>query len=331
MTGTPTHDCRDAFAATLSDLARADERVVAVVNDSVGSSKLGAFAAEFGPRLVNVGIAEQDQIGIAAGLANGGKIPFVSCAGSFLSARALEQIKVDLAYSKRHVVLCAQSPGVAYGALGATHHSIEDVAWMRVLPGLTVLVPADPIETEQALRWAYGHDGPVYLRVSRMAVPAVHPDGYAFEPGRAATLREGDDVTLIANGTVLHRTLAAADLLAADGVRARVLSMASVKPLDLDAVLDAARTTAGIVTVEEGFAAGGLGGAVAEAVGRHHPTRVRALGFGDAFAETGSAGWLFDRAGLSGDAIADAAREVLQSAGTASRSAGASRSSVTAS
>ncbi len=155
-----------------------------MVNDSVGSSKLDKLKKELPDQLVNVGIAEQDMVGVAAGLENGGKIPFVSGAGCFLSARATEQIKVDLAYSKRHVILCAQSPGVAYGALGATHHSIEDVAWMRILPGMTVLVPADPIETEQALRWAYTHDGPVYIRISRMKVPAVHPDDYHVRAGQ---------------------------------------------------------------------------------------------------------------------------------------------------
>lgn len=255
-----TYDCRDTYTQTLLDIAANDRDVIVVVNDSVGSSKLDKLKKELPEQVVNVGIAEQDMIGVAAGLENGGKTPFVSGAGCFVSARATEQIKADLAYSRRHVVLCAQSPGVAYGALGATHHSIEDVAWMRVLPNMTVLVPADPIETEQAMRWAYTHDGPVYIRISRMKVPAVHPDDYHFEPGRASTLREGDDVTIMANGTVLHRALAAAELLAEDGIQARVLSVGSVKPLDVAAIVAAAEQTAGIVTVEEGLANGGLGG-----------------------------------------------------------------------
>ncbi|MCA0296256.1 MAG: transketolase family protein [Actinobacteria bacterium] len=307
-------DCRDTYTATLLDLARGDRDVVVVVNDSVGSSKLDRLKAELPGQLVNVGIAEQDMVGVAAGLENGGKIPFVSGAGSFLSARATEQIKADLAYSGRHVVLCAQSPGVAYGALGATHHSIEDVAWMRVLPGMTVLVPADPAETEQMLRWAYGHDGPVYLRISRMKVPAVHAESYRFEPGRAVVLRDGDDVTIAANGTVLHRALAAADLLAAQGVRARVLSVGSVKPLDEDAILAAARETSGIVTVEEGLSSGGLGGAVAETVSRHHPAPVTSLGLPDTFAPTGSAGWILDHFGMSPEGIAAAAAELASRA-----------------
>jgi len=304
---TATYDCRDIYNETLLDITRGDRNAVVVVNDSVGSSKLDKLKKELPGQLVNVGIAEQDMIGVAAGLENGGKVPFVSGAGCFLTARGMEQIKVDLAYSKRHVVLCAQSPGVGYGALGATHHSIEDVAWMRVIPGMTVLVPADPAETEQALRWAYRHDGPVYLRISRMKVPAVHPDDYRFTPGKAVTLREGDDVTLIANGTVLHRALAAADLLAGRGIAARVLSMASVKPLDEDAVVAAAEQTRGIVTIEEGLAVGGLGGAVAEVVGRTHPTLVTRLGLPDTFAPTGSAGWILDHFGLDPEGIADAA------------------------
>ncbi|MHA6513591.1 transketolase family protein [Tessaracoccus sp. Z1128] len=301
---TQTYDCREAYSSTLLELARNDRNVIVVVNDSVGSSKLDTFKKELPAQMINVGIAEQDMVGTAAGLENGGKVPFVSGAGCFLSARATEQIKADLAYSRRHVVLCAQSPGVAYGALGATHHSIEDVAWMRVLPHMTVLVPADPIETEQAIRWAYRHDGPVYIRVSRMKVPAVHPDDYTFAPGKAVVLREGSDVTIAANGTVLHRALAAAELLAAQGIQARVLSVASVKPLDEDAIIAAARETGGIVTVEEGLASGGLGGAVAETVARNHPVRVAMLGLPDTFAPTGSAEWILDHFGINPEGIA---------------------------
>lgn len=307
MSSPTTHDCRDTFVATVSDLARTDPRLVVVVNDSVGSSKLGPYGVEFPDRLINVGIAEQDMLGVAAGLENGGKVPFVSGAGCFLTARAMEQIKVDLAYSNRHVVLCAQSPGVAYGALGATHHSVEDVAWMRVLPHMTVLVPADPVETDQALRWAHGHDGPVYIRVSRMAVPDVHPENYVFRPGAAPILREGTDVTIAANGTVLHRALAAAELLSARGIGARVLSVASVKPLDEQALVDAAEQTGAIVTVEEGLAAGGLGGSVAELLARRCPVPMAMLGLPDRFAPTGSPAYLLDQFGMSPEGIADTA------------------------
>lgn len=304
-------DCRDTYAATLTDLAASDAGVVVVVNDSVGSSKLGDFQRRHPAQLVNVGIAEQNMVGVAAGLANGGKKPFLSGAGCFLSARAMEQIKVDLAYSRHHVVIAAQSPGVAYGALGATHHSIEDVAWMRVLPGMTVLVPADPAETEQALRWAYRHDGPVYIRISRAKVPAVHPKGWAFRPGKATVLLDGTDVTLMANGTVLHRAMAAATLLSGQGISARVLSMGSVKPLDGDAVVAAARETRGIVTLEEGLASGGLGGAVSEILTERAPARLVRLGLPDTFAPTGSDAWLLDRFGMSPAGIAQAAATLV--------------------
>jgi transketolase len=308
--GRVLHDCRDAYVATLLELAEADPRIVAVVNDSVGSSKLGPFGRRFGDRLVNVGIAEQDMVGVAAGLANGGKIPFVSAASCFLTARAMEQIKVDAAYSRHHMVLCGMSPGMAYGELGPTHHSIEDLAWLRTIPGLTVLVPSDPVETAQAIRWAAGHDGPVFVRVSRMGVPDVNPPGYAFAPGTAVTLREGTDVTVVATGTVVSRALDAAEALAATGVSARVLSMPSIKPLDVDAVVAAARETGAIVTVEEALTTG-LGGAVAEVVVRHHPVPVRFVGVPDTFAPTGSVEWLLDHFGINVDGIVAAARDAL--------------------
>jgi transketolase len=304
------HDCRDAFAATLIELADADPRIVAVVNDSVGSSKLGGFRDRFPERLINVGIAEQDMVGVAAGLANGGKIPFVSAASCFLTARAMEQIKVDAAYSQHHLVLVGQSPGMAYGELGPTHHSIEDLSWLRTIPGLTVLVPSDPVETAEAVRWAARHDGPVFLRVSRMGVPDVNPAGYRFVPGRAVPLRDGSDVTIIATGTTVWRALDAADLLATEGVSARVLSMPTIKPLDEGAVVAAARETGGIVTVEEALTSG-LGGAVAETVVRSHPVPVRFVGVPDRFAPTGSVEWLFDHFGISATGIAAAARELV--------------------
>lgn len=307
----PRFDCRDAYVATLADLAQRDHRIVGVVNDSVGSSKLDAFKKAFPDRLINVGIAEQDMVGVAAGLANGGRIPFVSAASCFLTARALEQIKADVAYSNRNVKLCGMSPGLAYGELGPTHQSIEDIAWLRAIDNMIVVVPADPIETAAALRWAATTESPVFIRVSRMPVPEIHDESYEFTPGKARTIRDGDDVTIISNGTVLWRSLAAAEILATEGISARVVSMPTVKPLDTDAVVAAARETKGIVTAEEATTAGGLGGAVAETVVAHHPTRVTILGIGE-FAPTGSAGYLLDRYGMSAEGIADAARNLAR-------------------
>jgi transketolase len=304
------HDCRDAFAATLEALAEADDRVVAVCNDSVGSSKLGGFQKRFPQRLVNVGIAEQAMVGIAAGLANGGKRPFVSAASCFLTARGLEQIKVDLAYSNANVSLCAMSPGVAYGQLGATHHSIEDIAWLRAIDNLVLIVPADPLETGQAVRAAYEYDGPVFIRVSRLGVPSVYPSDHRFEIGRAVRLAEGGDLTLIAHGTMVSRALEAAELLAGNGIGARVVSMPTVKPLDTEEVVAAAAETGAILTVEEHTVHGGLGGAVAEAVVAERPVPMRILGV-PGFAPTGSASWLLDHFGLNAAGIHDAALELL--------------------
>jgi transketolase len=307
----PRFDCRNAYVKALVDLAQEDHRIVGVVNDSVGSSKLDAFRKAFPDRLINVGIAEQDMVGVAAGLANGGRIPFVSAASCFLTARALEQIKADVAYSNRNVKLCGMSPGMAYGELGPTHHSIEDIAWLRAIDNMTIIVPADPIETAAAMRWAAATDGPAFIRVSRMSVPEIYPADYEFVPGKAITVREGDDVTIISNGTVLWRALAAAEQLAQDNINARVISMPTVKPLDVDAVLAAARETRGIVTAEEATTAGGLGGAVAETVVQHHPVRVAILGVPE-FAPTGSADYLLDRYGMSPEGIANAARSLTK-------------------
>src|SRR5208283_704756 len=203
---TETYDCRQAFAETLTDLARADSRIVAVCNDSVGSSNLTQFQKLFPGRVVNVGIAEQNMVGVAAGLANGGFIPFVCAAAPFLTGRALEQIKVDVAYNGFPVVLCGMSPGMAYGELGPTHHSIEDLSWLRAIDGLAIVVPADPAETSAAVRWAAAAATPCYLRVGRTKVPAVTREGVdAFAFGRARLMREGSDLSLIATGAMVSR------------------------------------------------------------------------------------------------------------------------------
>ena len=308
--GVETFDCRVAFAETVAELARIDPRIVVVCNDSVGSSNMGGFQKEFPDRLVNVGIAEQNMVGVSAGLANGGLIPFVCCAGPFLTGRALEQIKADVAYNNYGVVLCGHSPGMSYGELGPTHHSIEDFAWMRALTDITILNPADPKQTRDAVRWAAQANRPIYMRVGRFKVPAVTPEDAVFEPGRALTLRHGTDVTVIATGVLVSRALAAADILAERGISARVLNMMTVAPLDEAAVLAAARETRGIVTAEEAIITGGLGSAVAETVVRHHPTRMRILGVPH-FAPTGSAAFLLDHFGLNADGIVQAATELM--------------------
>lgn len=312
---TQLYDCRDAFENKLRELASEDQRIVAVVNDSVGSSKLNQFGQMYPVRLVNVGIAEQNMIGVGAGLANGGLIPFVCGAAPFLTGRALEQIKADLAYSNANVKLCGMSSGMAYGELGPTHHSIEDMAWLRAIANMTVIVPADPVETAQAVEVAASTEGPMFIRLSRLPVPIVHGPDYHFEIGKAALLRDGGDITLIANGVLVCQALAAAEMLAKEGVQVRVLNMSTVRPLDNEAVQAAATETGGIVTAEEHTVFGGLGSAVAEVVVTTHPVPMRILGVPGVFAPTGSASWLLEHFGLTAQGIFDAALELVKRKG----------------
>jgi len=305
------YDCREAFAKTIEALAEQDERIVAVVNDSVGSSKLVGFQKRFPDRLINVGIAEQTMVGVGAGLANGGKVPFVSGASCFLTARALEQIKADVAYTNTNVKLCGMSSGVAYGELGPTHHSIEDFAWLRLLPNLTIIAPSDRWETEQAIKAAVATDGPFFLRISRMPVPdLVRPADATFQIGRAEILRQGGDAAIIANGVMVARAIEAAEQLAASGLDVRVVNMASIAPLDVEAIRSAADTGA-IVTAEEHSVRGGLGGAVAEVVATSRPCRLRILGF-PGFLPTGSPEFLLEQHGLTASGIAAAVRETIE-------------------
>ncbi|WP_316358436.1 transketolase family protein [Devosia sp.] len=302
-------DCRDSFAATIESLAEHDSRIVTVVSDSLGSSKLGGFKKRWPERMVNVGIAEQTLVAVGAGLANGGKVPFVSAASCFITGRAMEQVKADIAYSNVNVKLIGQSSGVAYGELGPTHHSIEDMAWLRLFNNLTLIVPADPWQTEQAIRAAAAMDGPVFVRISRMPVPALERNNARFEIGKAEILAEGADAAIIANGTMVHRAVAAAKILASEGISARVVNMATVNPLDEAAILAAADTGA-IVTVEEHSVRGGLGGAVAEVVTANTPVPMRIMGF-PGFVPTGSAEWLMEHFGLTETGIADAVRQTI--------------------
>ncbi|MGD9481265.1 transketolase family protein [Shinella sp. G-2] len=305
------HDCRDAFVAVLERLGADNSSIVAVCNDSVGSSKLGGFKSKWPERLVNVGIAEQNLVGVGAGLANGGLLPFVCGAACFLTGRSLEQIKADIAYSNVNVKLIGISSGMAYGELGPTHHSIEDFAWTRVLPNLPVVAPCDSIETAAAVEWAAAYDGPVFLRLSRVGVPDLLPEGHIFELGKANLLRDGDAVTLIANGTLTHRMMKAAAILAEQGIEARVLNMATVRPIDVEAVVAAARDTGAIVTAEEHSTFGGLGSAIAEVAVAEAPVPMKILGVPGIFAPTGSAEFLLDEFGMSPAGIAEAAIDLI--------------------
>lgn len=307
-------DCRNAFAETLETLAEVDPRIMIVVNDSVGSSKLNRFANRFPERTVNVGIAEQDMVGVAAGLANGGQVPFVSAASCFLTARAMEQIKADVAYSNVNVKLIGQSPGFAYGELGPTHHSIEDIAWLRILPNLKIVVPSDPWETAEAVKAAAAHQGPVFIRVSRSPVPEIpRPSPARFVFGKAELLRDGNDAAIITNGVMINHAFRAVETLEAEGLRVRVVNMSSIAPLDVEAITSAAETGA-VVTVEEGSIRGGLGGAVAEIIATTGSAHLRILGL-PGFAPTGSVQFLFEHFGLTSDDIADAVRGVVAARG----------------
>ncbi len=312
----PVFDNRVAFAEKLIELARKDSRIVAVVNDSVGSSNLGAFREEFPDRLINVGIAEQNMVGVGAGLANAGMIPFVCAAGPFLSGRATEQVKADVAYSQLPVILCAMSPGMAYGELGPTHHSVEDLSWMRALPGLDIIVPADEQQIRDAVEAAVANPRPMYIRVGRHKVPNTTPAGAKFERGKFVTVREGSDVSIIATGSMVSRALSAAATLAEQGVSARVLNATFIAPLDQQAIIDASTGTRAIVTVEEANVSGGLGAAVASLVATS-PEAGRVpmaiIGTND-WSPTLSTDGLYEHFGLTAANIVAKAKEVLSRA-----------------
>jgi transketolase len=251
-------------------------------------------------------------VGVGAGLATSGYIPFVCAASPFLTGRATEQIKADVAYSRAPVILCGMSPGLAYGELGPTHHSIEDLSWLRAIADLTVVVPADPQQTRDAVRWAAEAATPCFLRIGRFKVPAVTPPGATWRVGVADQLADGDDVTVIATGAMVSRALVAAERLRDNGIAARVVNVSTIAPIDEAAVLRAVTETRAVVTVEEATVTGGLGAAVAEINTRQRrPVPMRMLGVPRQFAPTGSTGYLLEHFGLTSDAIADAVTELV--------------------
>jgi len=296
---------RTAFINTLIELARTDERIFLLVGD-LGYSVVEPFAQEFPNRFINVGVAEQNMIGVATGLALCGKIVFAYSIVNFPTLRCLEQIRNDVCYHNANVRIVAVGGGLAYGSLGMTHHGTEDVAIMAALANMTVIAPRDPVETALAVRASLGWKGPCYIRLSRGGDAVIHQTPPIFRIGKAISIRNGKDVTLIATGAIVQNALKAADQLAEEGIDARVLSMHTIKPLDVDAVLSSALETGAIVTIEE-HKTNGLGNAVANVLGTSLGSEcppLLTLGLTDEFPkETGSHRYLLQTAGLSTESI----------------------------
>ena len=302
---------RMAYGRALVELGRARPEVVALSADVSNSDHSYLFAEAFPDRFVNVGIAEQALVDVAAGMAYAGKIPFANTFAFLFATRALEMVRTHLCYGGANVKLMAAYGGLSDSFDGPTHHAITDLAIMRSLPGMTVVVPADATAIEKLLPLVADHPGPVYCRLNRNEVPAVYGDDFVPKIGRAETLRPGTDVTLIAIGIMVGRALAAAETLAAAGVDARVLDMHTVKPLDADPVVAAARETGAIVTAEEASIVGGLGGAVAEVLAERCPVPVVRVGIADRFTETGPYAQILDRYGMAVKDIVNAAHRAM--------------------
>lgn len=303
---------RLAFGLAVTELARREERVVAVSADTLDLIGLRDMEAEFPARLIDVGIAEQNAMGIAAGLATTGLHPYICGYAPFITARSMEQVRNEVAYANQRVVIGAACGGISLGVSGGTHHALEDLALMRSLPNMTVIVPADAHQTWHATLAAEDLGGPCYIRLGgRVEEPPVTPVDGPFNLGKADLLRAGNDVTLVACGCLVEMALQAAETLQGDGISARVLNMHTIKPLDEDALLAAAAETRGIVTAEEHHLTGGLGGAVAELLAERHPTRMRFVGMPDEFAVVGPTDQVRARYGMSPTAIANAARTLM--------------------
>jgi transketolase len=309
---TGTIPCRRSFTNTLLELARTDKKIVAVATDSRGSVTLGDFAKELPGQFVEVGIAEQNAVGIAAGLALCGKRPFVCGPACFLSARSLEQVKLDAAYNGTNVKIIGVSGGVSYGPLGASHHSLQDIAVMRAIPGISVILPCDMRETAKLTRALCSSDGPVYVRMGRGPVPDVYENNdFPFKIGKANTLTNGDDVTIIGTGEMVFHSLAASKLLEKSGIHARIIDMHTLKPLDTETIIKAARETGAIVTVEEHNVNGGLGGAIAQTVAENCPVKMKVIAIPDENTITGSSGEVFDYYGITAEKICAAAKKLI--------------------
>jgi transketolase len=305
---------RDAFGRTLVELGYEYPDIVALDADLATSTKMVYFANEFPQRFFQMGVAEQNMVGVAAGLALVGKIPFAGTFGVFASRRACDQVAISVAHSQLNVTLVGAYSGIVSGNNGATHQAVEDVAIMRSIPHMWVVDPGDDLEMAQAVRAIVEHHGPVYLRVTRDPWPRISPEGYRFELGKAVEVRQGSDVTLIGSGMMTSQCVEAVHLLADSGMDARVLHIATIKPIDVEAIVRAAEETGGIVTAENHTIYGGLGSAVAEVLVEHVPACMRRVGIQDSYGECGSNVELLHKYGMSPAHIAAAAMEVLSRA-----------------
>lgn len=302
---------REAYGNALARIGKSNTNIIVLDADLSKSTKTDTFKKECPDRFFNVGIAEQNLISVGAGLAAAGKIPFVSSFAMFATGRAFEQIRNAVCYPKLNVKVCATHAGITVGEDGATHQSLEDIACMRVLPNMTVVVPADEKETNAVIEWAAAYEGPVYVRLGRAGVDDVSPEEYTFTPGKSTQLLDGSDVTIIACGALVGPAVEASKALQNNGISARVINMASIKPIDVDAIVKAASETGAIVTAEEHNILGGLGSAVAEVIAAHKPVPVEFVGVQDTFGESGTPTELMTKYGLTTDDIVNAVNRVV--------------------
>lgn len=295
---------RESYGNALTELAEQYPNLVVLDADLAAATKTGVFKKSYPERHIDCGIAESNMVGIAAGLAATGKIPFVSSFAMFAAGRAFEQVRNSVAYPKLNVKIGATHAGISVGEDGATHQCNEDLALMRTIPGMVVLNPSDDVEAKAAVKAALDHRGPVYIRFGRLAVPVINDtEGYKFELGKGVALREGTDVTIVATGLEVSESLQAAKMLEADGIKAKVINIHTIKPLDEDLIVAAAKETGKVVTVEEHSVIGGLGSAVCDALCAKAPVPVLKIGVNDTFGESGPAVELIKKYGLDAEGI----------------------------
>lgn len=307
---------RQIICDTLIEHGKEDRNIVVVTSDSRGSASMIDFAKALPEQLVEVGIAEQDLVGISAGLAASGKKPFAASPACFLTMRSIEQIKVDVAYSKANVKLLGISGGVSYGALGMSHHSLQDIAVMRAIPGIAIILPADRHETRKMTEALLNYEGAAYIRIGRNPVEDVYEnDSFEYEIGKAVTMREGSDITIIAAGETVKPAVDAADELRKEGISCRVLNMHTIKPLDEESIIKAAKETGRIITIEEHSIYNGLGAAVAEVVVQNKPVSVKILGIPDEPAIAGTSTEIFEHYGLTSSNLCRISREMIKNEG----------------